>query len=499
MPTEKSLLRPLLLLIGISLCLGIYKAATLHCISNDAVGFLQFADQLQTAPGEAIQSGYQHPGFPALILLAEQGLHRLSGPLSLYEKIAAGQSVNLLCRTVAIGFVFAGFLSFTGRKKAFVMALLVLLIPAYADNGSDVLSDWPNLMFMSIAFFVCLKGLSRPSPGWFLLAGVASGLAYWIRPEGLMWVAVAAVFGALQILRTSQKGKWLACLCLMILAAGVITAPYMYYKGAIFPKKNIGTFSGAPDDSVLSADAVDRTARSPDALGRKRPPQPNRVSPGFRDKLVRSAWALPHFAIKSFNALFLLSIPLAAIVIRQLASFRRRRKQDQLLALFIGFWLLVMIWLYGRTGYMSDRHLMPMLVFACAWLDKGLLLLALLCCRQQVRRNAVILLVLCTVIFIPKLIRTIRPEKAVYKQAGRWLSENTPEDAQLAVFDNRIGFYAQRTHHRARLYRRFGCRYLILKPSDQTISIPARASIVETGDPVMDEAMIIYDLRGHQD
>jgi hypothetical protein len=486
---------------GLSLSLGIYKAATLHCISNDSVSFLQFADRLQTAPGETIQSGYQHPGFPAMILLAEQGLHRLSGPLSVHEKIAAGQSVNLLCRTVAICFVFAGFLNFTGRKKAFVMALVVLLIPDYADNGSDVLSDWPNLMFMSIAFFACVKGLSRPSPGWFLLAGVASGLAYWIRPEGLMWVAITAVFGVLQILRTSQKGKWLACLGLMILAAGVIVAPYMYYMGAIFPKKNVGTFSSDPADSVSSPDAGERTVRSPDSLARKRPPQPNRVRFSFRDKLLQSAWALPHFVTQSFNTIFLLSIPLAAIVIRQLATLRRRRKQDQLLALFIGIWLLMMIWLYGQAGYMSGRHLMPMLVFACAWLDQGLLLLALLLWkrRQQVRRNAVILLVICTVIFIPKLVKPIRPEKAVYKQAGRWLSENTPRDARLAVFDNRIGFYAQRTHHRARQYRKLGCRYLILKPSDQTIKIPSRASVVKTGDPVVDEAMTIYDLRGHQD
>lgn len=499
MPTEKSFLRPLLLLIGISLCLGIYKAATLHCIAEDGAVFLDFADRLQIAPQDAIQSNYQHPGYPALVLLAKQWLHELSGPLSLREETAAGQLVNLLCRTAAIGFIFAAFLHFSNRKEAFVMAMLVLLIPAYADNGSDVLSDWPNLMFMSIAFFACLKGLSRPSPGWFLLAGAASGMAYWIRPEGLMWVAAAAAYGSVQLLHTPQKGKWLVCLGLMVLAAGLIAAPYMYTKGAIFPKKNFGTFSSTPDASPASQKAGGRALQSGEAPAKNRPVQPKHRPLNFQEKLVRGVRALPHLAMEAFNTLFLLSIPLAAIVIRQLVTWRRRRKQDQLLAFFIVFWLIVLIWLYGRTGYISDRHLMPMLVFACVWLNQGVLLLVLLCSRKQPRRNAIILLVIFTGIFIPKLVAPIRPEKAVYKEAGQWLSENTPQDAQLAVFDNRIGFYARRAHHPARLYRRFGCRYLILKPSDQTIKIPARASIVETGDPVMDVAMTIYDLRGHQD
>ena len=44
--------RLFLLFILVAVLLGIFKSATLRCISNDAVTFLEFTDQLHTTPGE---------------------------------------------------------------------------------------------------------------------------------------------------------------------------------------------------------------------------------------------------------------------------------------------------------------------------------------------------------------------------------------------------------------------------------------------------------------
>ena len=44
----------------------------------------------------------------------------------------------------------------------------------------------------------------------------------------------------------------------------------------------------------------------------------------------------------------------------------------------------------------------------------------------------------------PKLLRPIRAEKQSYRDAARWLAENTDEQDVIAVPDIRIGFYSDR-------------------------------------------------------
>jgi hypothetical protein len=47
-------------------------------------------------------------------------------------------------------------------------------------------------------------------------------------------------------------------------------------------------------------------------------------------------------------------------------------------------------------------------------------------------------------ICLPKLIRPLRIEKQGYRDAVKWLKENTTQEDLIAVPDNRIGFYAER-------------------------------------------------------
>lgn len=488
MRTKKIFQRPLLLLLLLCLSLGLYKAATLGSISNDSVIFLEIADQLKTSPTDAIKSNYQHPGFPAAILLVEKSIEWLTGSMSLHQKIMAGQIVNLFCRTITLGFLFYIFLHFGSRKTAFIGTLFVLLIPAYADNGSDVLSDWPNLMFMSVAFLSCLRGLSKAHPGWFLLAGVAAGWAYWIRPEGLFLLIVTGIYFCIHIFHAPNKLRCLACLLTMTISTCLITGPYMYYKGAIFPKKNVGTFSQQitpvttiPDDNCGIT--------------------PYRAQPFSLEDVKQCGYAVIHFLDKTFNTIYLIIVPLFAAIIWKLLSFNRLRRQERFLAIFIVLWLLMMIWLYSRTGYMSHRHIMPLLVFSFAWIQKGILLLALFFWKQRyhLHRKVSILLVICAVIFIPKLIRPVRVEKSVYKRAGVWLSQNTPDAACLTVFDNRIGFYAQRKYRRLKQHRKIIGNYLIIKSRNKSIGIPDDAVQIKTEKGEIDEVISIYELRSHQE
>ena len=55
-----------------------------------------------------------------------------------------------------------------------------------------------------------------------------------------------------------------------------------------------------------------------------------------------------------------------------------------------------------------------------------------------------ILVAVGVAICLPKLVRPLRIEKQGYRDAAKWLKENTAQEDLIAVPDSRIGFYAER-------------------------------------------------------
>ncbi|OQY03408.1 MAG: hypothetical protein B6I25_08090 [Planctomycetales bacterium 4572_13] len=526
MPIKKLIRHPLTFLIVLCLGIGIYKIAMLACVSNDSVTFMQFAQELKTTPGSSIRSFDQHPGYPAIICASEWVFGKMGYDRTLEQRIIAAQIATLMCRAIAICFLYTIFRFFGNKKTALVAATLVMLIPVYANNGSEVLSDWPNLMLMTIALFFCLRGLRSVNHLCFLAAGLASGAAYWIRPEGAVFVGVMGIYALVHTFsRSTNKFQLWTCLGTMVVTAALIAGPYMHYKGALFPKKKVGTFSRVNGtqasclrlcgDDGLGCPACDRSTPTVLQHGseacvplkntflRERLPIKNISQhpiqagiPGF-SIAARPVKAILHFVEKLFNTIFGFSIPLLGILLykmKRFRRFRRLRRQDQFLILFTGLWLGLMVWLHCKTGYMSHRHIMPLVVLGFAWILKGLhgLVLVFGTKRMHLHRNTAVLLGICIAIFVPKLIRPAHADKAVYKQAGLWLRDNTPAESTLAVFDGRVGFYAERAYQPLNRTATLKQGYVIIKAADESVVLPETALPIATGQANIDKVIRIY-------
>ena len=477
---------PITILIILCLVIGIYKTSVTTCVANDSVTFMQFAQTMKNSPAQAIQSYDQHPGYPAMILAAEWVADKLGYDPTLGHRIIAAQAATLICRTTAILFIFLISRFFGSQKTALVSACMVALIPGYANNGSEVLSDWPNLMLMSAAFFFCLNGLRKTSVLSFALAGLFSGLAYWIRPEGAVFVVITGIYTLIHLFaKEPKKTRLCVCCCGMIICAAAITTPYMLMKGALFPKKKVGVFS----QHVFS----ERSGDPQESI------QPYLVQAGIAEidfpvKIVKAIW---RFLEELFNTIYLLTIPMLGIIIYKMTRFRHLRSQDRFLCLFCGVWLCLLIWLYCRHGYISDRHIMPLAVFGFAWILKGLHGLALMVCkdRRTLHRNTAILIGVCMAVFVPKLLEPVRKDKSPWRQAGVWLKENTPSDATIAVFDSRIGFYAERSYSSLLTKNSAKQDYLVFKASDIPDVLPQNALLIATGVKDIDNVISIYQIH----
>ncbi|MHC4782829.1 MAG: ArnT family glycosyltransferase [Planctomycetota bacterium] len=477
MPVKKNYF-PLIFLVILCLGIGVYKISVMACVSRDTVTFMEFAEDLKTTPADAIRTRDQHPGYPAIILGAERVLSLMGFDSTLENRIAAAQTATLLSRIIALCFLYFIFQLFGDKKTALVSAILFMLIPKYANDGSEILSDWPNLMLMSAALFFSLHGLRTKHVHLFLWAGVFSGLAYWIRPEGAVFVVVMGIYTLIHGFR-AKSGKLWACLGVMIITTSLITAPYMLYKGALFPKKKVGTFTVAN----ASLETGEKAAQS----------TPFQANIAASSLMLKPIQAVLHFAEELFNTIFLLALPLLWILLYKAKRFGRLRGQDQFLCVFTILWLVLMVWLHCNHGYISSRHIMPMVIFGFAWIFKGIHRFVMLFdgCRQRLHRNAAILIGIAVAIFVPKLIRPAHADKAIYPGAGVWLRENTPEEATLAVFDIRIGFYAERPWTRLKHEEPSMQDYLIVKSTTET-GIPESARRVSTGQAGIDAVIEIY-------
>jgi hypothetical protein len=114
----------------------------------------------------------------------------------------------------------------------------------------------------------------------------------------------------------------------------------------------------------------------------------------------------------------------------------------------------VLIWLYCKHGYISGRHILPLVIFTIFYVPIGLQSLSncfsdIFCgSRPKTKGHPqlwfFILVTAGLAICIPKLAEPTRIEKQSYRAAARWLAEHSDEKDIVAVPDNRISFYAQR-------------------------------------------------------
>jgi len=122
---------------------------------------------------------------------------------------------------------------------------------------------------------------------------------------------------------------------------------------------------------------------------------------------------------------------------------------------FIILNVIILILLYCDWGYISRRHSLPLVVFTIFYVSVGLQVIADRLVRnssgdgnganiEKARFWFFVLLIIGLGICTPKLLRPIRVEKQAYRDAAKWLKENTSREDTIAVPNKRISFYAER-------------------------------------------------------
>ncbi len=428
------------ILLVIALCLGVYLISTTVIIAKDGVTFIEYAKNLTVSPIRTMLGQDQHPGYPFLILTS----HRIAnlayeGP-STWSWIYSAQIVALIFRLLTIVVLYFLGKEIVGPRFSFLAILIFILLPKPAEYGSDALSDWPHLFFLSAGFLLLLRGAIDRKSWLFGFTGLLAGLGYLIRPECAQLVVVGFLWLALQLLWTKRiisQRKALLALALMLAGFLVSAGPYMKFKGAFFPKKNVGRFSFNAERKESCDD--NRTNSKYVAII-----SPADITDGLIEIIEETGDTLMWF--------------FAPVLLIGTYNYFREGKWYKpemfFIAALIALNILLLIWLRYKYSYISGRHILPLVVFTIFYVPTGLQILGnwlnarFSKIRLETKQNPQLWFFILTTaglaICIPKLVTPLRTDKQSYREAAKWLAEHTDEKDLVAVPDTRISFYAQR-------------------------------------------------------
>ncbi|MFZ0034866.1 MAG: glycosyltransferase family 39 protein, partial [Sedimentisphaerales bacterium] len=340
------------ILLVISLCIGIYLISTTVLISKDGVTFIEYAKNFETSPVKTMNSGDQHPGYPFLIIVAHKIAKTVYEGSSVWSWIYSAQAVALMFRLLTMALLYFIGERIVGQRVSFWAILILILLPDAAEYGSDALSDWPHIFFLSAGFSLLIWGSASRKWWLFGFAGVAAGMGYLIRPECVQIILFGTLWLGLQLFysgRVISRRKTVFAFALLLAGFLATAGPYMELKGAVFPKKQLVELTANIQLSGVNKQEIGIHSNDIYAAGFA----PSDIT-GALGKLVQ----------RVSETLMWFFVPALLIGMYKCLGKRNWREPERFFVItLIALNILIMTWLYCKHGYMSRRHTLPLVIF----------------------------------------------------------------------------------------------------------------------------------------
>ena len=439
---NKSDLTNLLILVSIAAVIGIYLIVTAVLISKDGVFYIERAQQIASEPVKIIR---QHPpGYPFMIFVTHKFVSLFSNSTSNQIWAYSAQSVTLLCRLLTIIPLYLIGKLLVGSRNSFWAVLILLVLPHSAEFGSDVLREWPHLLFLMTGFLFLLLAVKNGKWWMFGVVGLCAGIGHMIRPEcaqlimyGALWLVIRLLFPKPNM----GRHKLIYSLLILLISFTAITAPYMIIRGRVLPVQIKTLISSNETTAPLNTSKY--TSNNNDIYICSF--VPGRIAGGLVELVRELAEGMMYF----FGVVFLIG---------SYWHFRKASKRTDIECFFWPMFVLsnaiMLVLLYCNHEYISTRHCLPLISFSCFYVPVGLEVTANWFSGrpsklpEEINENSktwfFILLLIGVSICIPKLVSPMRIEKKGYRSVSQWLRANTSQENIIAAPDKRILFYAAR-------------------------------------------------------
>lgn len=421
--------------------------------SRDSIGFIRYALHLESPPPnwsdsvqpgrllsrlEVVQRAEHPPGYPLAVLVVSGPVRWCMGGVSCDAMVLACQLASSLAAVLLVLPLYCLGVWLHGRAVGLSAGLIFSCLPVAAHVTSDGLADGLYLLWLVSGLAGCVWALAAASRWGMGLAGLATGLAYWTRPEALMLpVAVLLVLTSLAVRRTWPVRRALVLAVVYLAATLAVCGPYILLIGGLTNKPTPrGLLDGQPP-------TIPGHTHTPcDAGGSLAVGGPLNVGGPLAISGPLAAWfrerdtltvclKLSSELLKTTNYV-LLPLGLLGLWLAR----RRLAEPGGALLVVLGGLNLALLWRMASVmGYASERHfLLVTLLLTLA----GMVALARLADWFGTRwawvgtRWVWVGLVAGLVLLgVPSLVKPMHANRAGHHAAGVWLAANAPHDAVI--------------------------------------------------------------------
>lgn len=407
--------------------------------ARDSIGYIRQALLLETQPwGEQFRLHHQHPGYPIAILGMSYPVRWLCGGITPQSMQLTAQLVTSLAAILLVipMYLLGRFLY--DRRVGFWSAVLFQVMPVSCQLLSDGTSEGLFLLLLTVSMLFAAWGMDTRRPWLFLVCGLSCGLAYFARPEG----AVVALAAGMALFAAQLSSRWRTrwsrwALCGGALALGTIGIGGIYVAiiGGISNKPAVGQIIGESSAHAPSPMAARATGSSA-LLACLWADSWDLTGQSQGQKLVRSFWAVVREVTQAFQyhwgVFYLIGI----------FSFRMRmwNMPGAWVSVFICFiYLGVLCALGSKTGYVSDRHVMVIVLLGVYPTVAAILAAPGWCYRwwrthfaggvvpsagnaMMVKLGLAVLLAMIATC-LPEALKPLHGNRAGHHAAGLWLAE----------------------------------------------------------------------------
>jgi hypothetical protein len=424
----------LFVLITAAVALRGWQLSHTEVASRDSIGYIRIAWQLEHHPwGPVLRTSLQHPGYPLALLAVSHPVRSLfQGDLAFLMQLSAqltsaAASVLLVFPTYYLG------RELFGRRVGFWTALFLQCLPVSGRGMADGLSEPVFLVGASAALACACYALRRGSMWGFAFAGVFSGVAYLVRPEGLL----VAVFSGVVLLAIQSVARlrrpWRRVLaggtCLAVSACAV-AGPYAWTIGGLTVKPtalNLEKSFGVPPAKGAGASVAGGPLLAvwwQDG---------DEVTPS-----KRTVWGLVSLLEVLSKAFFFVFWQPALLGLWLCRDRFRTIPGLSLVALLCAVIGLLLYRVAQVMGYLSDRHTLLIVLcgsyFAVAAIDRTACWVATILGRVPVlagtgwsspRRWSLGWLLAAMLTPLPRTLEPLHAERTGFREAGCWMAQNS--------------------------------------------------------------------------
>ncbi|MBP7053374.1 MAG: glycosyltransferase family 39 protein [Phycisphaerae bacterium] len=237
-PLKSDVVR-LALLMGLCATIGVYLILTTAVIATDGVFYVEQAKRLAQDPAGVCRRC--PPGYPFLLWTS----HRIASLFASEDSPAlwadSARAVTLLCRVLALVPLYFLGKRLVGSGHSFWALLVLIVLPYPAFYGSDILREWPYVLFLGAGVLLLHWSLTTGRWWAFALVGLDAGLGYLIRPESAQLpvyalLGLAVVRNASCETRLAMRGsRRFAAAVLLIAGFAATVTPYVSASGSLLP------------------------------------------------------------------------------------------------------------------------------------------------------------------------------------------------------------------------------------------------------------------------